>query len=111
MLWLRFFSLRVTRRRGLQGRCCLWMEVLPQGDRSELSRRRKRGPSHQSYKKGPTTTGMPRGNLGLLSLRKQNNGCQQPKPPAAANEYRAPIVVLFLIQENLARVGQTLVCQ
>src|SRR5262249_3139218 len=62
MLCLRFFSLRVTRRRGLQGRCCLWMEVLPQGDRSGLSRRRKRGPTHQSHKKEPSTTGMPRAN-------------------------------------------------
>jgi hypothetical protein len=42
-----------------------------------------------------------------LGLCKQNNGCRRPQSPAAINELRAILVVLFLIRENLAIVEQT----
>jgi hypothetical protein len=36
------------------------------------------------------------------NVNEQNNGCQRPQPLAAVNDSRAPLVVLFLIRENLA---------
>ena len=107
-------GLRAERAPDRDWSCCEFWSGVPAGTRTnffDLSRWLRFAPPPATFRRpsGAEKRHLKtRANRRVLRINK-NTGCHRPQSPAAVIESRVPLVVLFLIRENLARVGRTLV--